>query len=127
MDVRYLAARTTPLLALAFGVRSEAVELVARLQLRVGRYPVVLVVQQVPEHDDTRERKNGLLALDAVVLSRPIVIRPIAQEVRRLLLAISGRATLRLYYRDSEMRYPDSVVAPGLRGHLNVVGQRRNA
>ena len=55
----------------------------------------------------------------------PIVIRPIAQEeVRRLLLAMSGRAGILLYYRDPEMRYPDGVVAPGLRGLLNVVGER---
>jgi hypothetical protein len=72
--------------------------------------------------DAPTDKKYGLLALDAVVPSRTVVIRPIAQEVRRLLLAMSGRAGLLLYYRDPG--YPDDVVAPGLRGLLNVVGER---
>jgi hypothetical protein len=73
------------------------------------------------------DKKNGLLALDAVAPSRPIVIRSIVQGVRKLLLAVTGRAVLLLYYRDPEMRYPDAVVAPGLRGLLNVVGKRSRA
>ena len=50
--------------------------------------------------DAPTDKKNGLLDLDAVVPSRPIVIRPIAQEVRRLLHVITGRAGLLLYFRD---------------------------
>ena len=80
-----------------------------------------------PHLDAPTDKKNGLLALDAVVPSRPVVIRPIAQEVRRLLHVVTGQAGLLLYYRDPEMRYPDGMVAPGLRRPLNVVGERRNA